>query len=375
MATPDARKPQPAPTLADSAPDIGDAVPANGGPEGEPEKTAADKRAERTALAKQDTAGAQQALATLGEVEASELMPFSPKSFEEAWKLAHHLSNSKVVPEGLRGNGGAVLSVMARGAVLGVHWSVAVQAFYTVYDKVSIPADILAGCCDSDPAFEYFEVVEATDSRAVVEAKKKRWTEPRQYVVTIEEAITAGYLDGKHSALWGKVGGDGKPIAGNHRRRTMLAHMAQREAARLWNPARFAGLYTPDELHGLEPEMRVVTPPASGSATASLERFGTAPPRALAASTGHAAAEEAPTPPPPPPAPAVAGTPTERPRRMSPAQIAEVRKLATQAGVSVDELEGYYAARLAEIEIEGQDATGVERSVVDRVRAMAARKK
>lgn len=370
------RKPQGAPSLAESAPDIEQGVPANGGGaeggEGPAAKTAAEKRADRAELAKRESSEAQQALANLAEVEPSELMPFTPKSFDEAWKLAHHLSNSKVVPEGLRGNGGAVLSVMARGAVLGVHWSVAVQAFYTVYDKVSIPADILAGCCDSDPAFDYFEVVEATDTYAVVEAKKKRWDAPRQYKVTLEEAITAGFLDGKHSALWGKVNGEGKPLPGNHRRRTMLAHMAQREAARLWNPARFAGLYTPDELHGLEPEMRVVSSPAAGSATASLERFGGAPQRAL---PGPGGAGDGQPGSPPQVSPAAAGNATQAPaRRLNADQVAAARRLAAQLGVPWSRVEEEFGGPLEEFETPSMTVAQVERSLDDEIRKLAKAK-
>ncbi len=202
------------------------------------EKNAAQKAQERLDANIAGTASAEEALATIGEVGDSELSPFAPRTFADAWKLAHHIANSGIVPDELKGSAGAVLSVMARGAVLGVHWSVAIQTFHVVKGKVGLPADLMAGICNTDPEFEYFEFVEGDDESATVEAKKHRWDKPRQYHVTIEEARKAGYLDGKHSALW------------KTRPRTMLRHMATREAARQWNQARLSGLYDRDELTG-----------------------------------------------------------------------------------------------------------------------------
>lgn len=209
-------------------------------------KTAAKKREERQAAVVKQTSAAAEALVGMADARETEMIPFSPRSFEEAWKIAHYVSKSGIVNDGLKNNPGAVLAVMASGENIGVHWSVAVQKAHVIYGRVGWPADLLAGVCDRD--FEYFEVIECDNEHAVVEAKMKRWSEPRRYPVTIEDAKDAGFLDGKHSAIWK-----------SRRPMPMLIAMARREAARLWH-SKLAGVYTPDELLVPEKTVKNVTP-------------------------------------------------------------------------------------------------------------------
>lgn len=216
-------------------------------------KTAAEKRGEHHRAALENTAEAAEALVGMANARASEMVPFSPTSFEDAWKIAHYVAKSGIVNEGLRDNAGAVLAVMASGENIGIHWSVAVQKAHVIYGRVGWPADLLAGVCDRD--FEYFEVVECDNDHAVVEAKMERWTEPRRYPVTIQDAKDAGFLDGKHSALWKSP----RPMP-------MLIAMARREAARLWN-SKLAGVYTPDEIMVPEKTVKNITPPGVADLT------------------------------------------------------------------------------------------------------------
>jgi hypothetical protein len=216
--------------------------------------TAEEKRAERIekdAEALVETQERVDALAkrmpSLEGVEPSDLMPFNPTSFDAAWQLAGHVARSGMVPKELA-TPGAVMAVMARGVSIGLHWSVAIQVAHVVHGRVGWPADILAAVCDADPTFEYFECVETSTTHAVVEAKKHRWPEPRRYRVTLEMAKQSGYLDGKHSALW------------KTRPDIMLRHMAEREAARMWNQRRLAGLSDPEEVDNLPPREKNITP-------------------------------------------------------------------------------------------------------------------
>lgn len=230
-----------APSLDDSAPGLDPSTEL-----ALPEPTAQEKRLARQAAAAADAEEAAQSLATIGEVGSSELVPFSPQSFDAAWKLAYHLSKSGIVHDGLKNSPGAVLSVMDRGQRLGIPWSIAVQEAHCVYGKVGWPAAILAAICDTSPTFEYFEVVEADNQHATVEAKMPRWDKPRRYTVTIDDARDAGFLDGKHASGWTSK----RPMPN-------LIAMARREAARMWDPARCAGLYTPDELEAFREERRI----------------------------------------------------------------------------------------------------------------------
>lgn len=202
-------------------------------------------------------------------VQPSAMANYQPTGIQGAFKLAGDLAASKIVPRELQGDPAAVFSIMARGELLGLHWSVSVQTLYVVHGRVGLPAEIMAGICAADPEFEYFEVVEATNEKATVEAKKVRWQEPRRHTVTIEDAVRAGYLDGKHSALWGRLGRDGKPDPNcQHRRVTMLRHMAEREAARMWNQKTFAGLTSRDEMVALGDEhvIPAISQPLDGAA-------------------------------------------------------------------------------------------------------------
>lgn len=178
------------------------------------------------------------------------LDPFTPDNYPDLWKLAGHLSNSGILPRALEGKPGAVLSIMSRGMFLGIPWAVAVQEAYVVHGRVCWPASILAAIVSTSPEFEFFEILEADDEHATVEAKKHRWDKPREYTVDMAQARTAGYLDGKHSEQW------------KLRPRFMLIAMARREAARMWDPVRCAGLYTPEELEAGR-GVRLETPEAS----------------------------------------------------------------------------------------------------------------
>lgn len=234
---------------ADEALEKKDALDVKPKPNGHKKSAAAKNREERQTAVETQTAAAAVALVGMADAKASEMVPFSPQSFEEAWKIAHYVSRSGIVNDGLKGNPGAVLAVMASGENIGVHWSVAVQKAHVIYGRVGWPADLLAGICDRD--FEYFEVIECDNDHAVVEAKMKRWSEPRRYPVTIKDAKDAGFLDGKHSALWT-----------SRRPMPMLIAMARREAARLWN-SKLAGVLTPDEIMVAETPVKNVTPGVS----------------------------------------------------------------------------------------------------------------
>ncbi len=235
-----AAAPDPVPAEADSKPELEEPA--------EIAKTADQKSEERQLVVDDDTRAAGEAMVGTAELDASEMMPFKPKSFDDAWKLAGHIAKSGIVNRDLRGNTGGVLAVMASGERLGIGWDVAVQVAHVVHGRVGWPAAILDGVCDSDPDFEYFEISKFSNQSATVVAKKHRWTKEREYTVTVQDAKDMGFLDGKHSKLW--VGKRPMP---------MLIAMARREAARLWNPKRLAGIHTPAEL-AMKPPPKNVTP-------------------------------------------------------------------------------------------------------------------
>ncbi len=247
------------------------AKPAGGEPQGSDETavekaapTAVEKRGARRKEATEATEEAAKAVESLATIGPSSMMPFNPKDFTDMWKLAKLLSESGVVAQSLEGDGGGVFALMARGAQMDIHWSVAITEGYVVNRKIGWSAALMDGLIETSPSFEYFEVAEATAKKVAVEAKRPRWDTARKYEVTIEEAQAAGYLNpqGHYSKVW------------QTRPKLMLIAMARREAARMWDPARFAGLYTYDELmaQGLRVDAK-----ATLSATAALESFGAAP--------------------------------------------------------------------------------------------------
>lgn len=240
--------------------------------------TAVEKKEERLAANRQASQDGLTAVDELAKLDQTSMMPFNPTDFNGAFKLAGFLSESGVVPDDLKGNAGAVLSVMARGAQVGLHWSVAVQEAYVVYGRVGWPAAIIAALVDTSPAFEYFEIVEATNETCTVEAKKHRWKEPRRHTVTMEDAQRAGFLDGKHSEQWTL-----RPFY-------MLQAMARREAGRMWDPGRLAGVYDVDELKAMK-QRRSAELPAK-TATSSLTAFGGEAP-ALPAAAAEISAQPA----------------------------------------------------------------------------------
>lgn len=283
-------------------------------------KTPDEKKAERLAANEESTAVAEEAVEALATVGDSSMSAFNPQDFNKAWALAQAVAKSGVVAAGIQGNAGSTFAVMARGALMGIHWSVAVTEAYVVNGRVGWPAAVMEALIDRSPAFEFFEVLEAADTYAVVEAKKHRWSEPRTYRVTLEEAKKAGYLDGKHSEMWLK------------RPKLMLIAMARREAARMWDPGRMAGVYSVEEIMAAGPRALAEMPRVT--ATAALE--------SLAGGSENAEVVEAEE---------VLEEPPNDSRRLSPKMIRKLIAMMEQANVSRSDLEHRLGVKLENLEI------------------------
>lgn len=230
--------------------------------EAEPEPSAVEKREARLKLARDEGIQAMEGIDELREkgTAASSLLAFSPASFADAMELASVVCNSGIVAEGLAGKPGATITVMARGATLGIPWPTAVTVGHVVHGRVGWPAEVLHAVVERAPEVEYFEVKYADNEKATVIAKAERWKEEREHTVTMDDAKAMGFLDGKHSKLW--MGARPRP---------MLIAFARREAAREWFPALTLGLVTVDELEDEGAGEKNVTPAAT--ATAQLEAF------------------------------------------------------------------------------------------------------
>lgn len=219
-------------------------------------------RDDSTALAPADKAAVETALAKPPAERA--LAPFTPQTFEQFMEVARMVSESGIVQRELQQKPGACAALMMRGAKLGLDWATAVTEGYVVHGRVAWPAAIIAAAIETSPAFEYFEVVEASNESATVEAKKHTWAEAKRYTVTLEDARAMGFMDGKHSKLWTGP----RPMQ-------MLVAMVRREAGRLWDPVRCAGLYSPEELAlGFTEERPQIQQPRSISESERETRSG-----------------------------------------------------------------------------------------------------
>lgn len=177
---------------------------------------------------------------------AAPLVQYDPRSLEppdmgSAMQLAEWMHNSGLFRKNL-GSPAACLMVIGIARSLGVPVFLAAQHAFVVHGRLSWSAIFAMALVQKHPETREFRFVnQQCDARRATLRFERigRHAEKGDYVVTVEEAKQAGFLDGKHSEQWTK------------RIKMMLMWFAARECSRLYWGDALWGMHGPDEVdHG-----------------------------------------------------------------------------------------------------------------------------
>jgi hypothetical protein len=163
---------------------------------------------------------------------ANDIIPFAPKSLDEALTVSKQIATSALIPGDLRQKPQDVLVTILAGQELGLGPMQSIRGLYVVNGKPVMSSDMMVALCLRSSACEYFQLVESTPGRATYEAKRRGAPKPVQMSFTIEQARAAG--------LTGKGTWKSYPDA-------MLRARAASSLARAVFPDLVAGVYEPGE--------------------------------------------------------------------------------------------------------------------------------
>ncbi len=162
---------------------------------------------------------------------------YEPQSLTEAVKLSRSLAGTGLVPKALRGKPDDLLLVMMLGADLGLSSIQSLRSVHVINGRPTLSADLMVALCLASPLCEEFRPVFQSPTKAVWTARRKG-CENSTSEWTIEDAQRAGLL---RNPTWKSY-----PAR-------MLSARAKAFLARDLFPDLVGGLYTPEEIQGIEP--------------------------------------------------------------------------------------------------------------------------
>lgn len=163
---------------------------------------------------------------------------------------AREVAASSVIPDDLRGNPGAVLSIMLYGESLGLHPAAALQAVYSVKGRPALKATTIRALLKAAGHKVVRKVYTNVESQ--IQIIDGHTGDTHELTWTIDDAVQDGAVtvtrDGEIKPV------KGRSLAWKTRTRSMLYYRNLTELARLEYPELFlAAPYTPDELLDAEP--------------------------------------------------------------------------------------------------------------------------
>jgi hypothetical protein len=170
-------------------------------------------------------------VATTGELSSSR---YEPRDLPSAITLARMIATSPLCPMPLRGREADVLLVMMTGAEIGLTTMQSLRNLYVVEGRIGMSAALIRGRCQKHLDCDLFEVAEAEATHAVVEVKKRGWSERRLVSWSIADAERAGLV--KPDSLWQRWPQE------------MCVARATTRAASMYFPDITAGLFSEEEL-------------------------------------------------------------------------------------------------------------------------------
>ena len=185
----------------------------------------------------------------------SAITPYQPADMPQAMQLAHLVVKSGMAPS-IRTPEAAFL-VLALAADLGLNASQALRGIQVISGKACPTADCLVACVLRSGLAEYFVEIETTTESSTWETHRKGEPRPRRSAFTLADAKIAG-LTGEN---WKKYP------------QRMLKARAKAFLARDVYPDLTLGLYTQEEIQGVEPIIEEITPHVDLSAAATIEEL------------------------------------------------------------------------------------------------------
>lgn len=165
---------------------------------------------------------------------SSELTVISPKTLDEASKMASTLSAAHTLPQALQKQPADVLAIILTGAELGLAPMQAIRGLAIIKGKPVLSADAMGALVKRRRDIcEYLTCPETTAQVATFETKRQGDPKPTRLSFTIQQAQLAGLTGGDN---WRKY-----PDA-------MLRARALSGICRLVYPDLLLGVYDPDEL-------------------------------------------------------------------------------------------------------------------------------
>lgn len=165
---------------------------------------------------------------------SNELVVITPRSIEEAERLASTLARAHTLPEALRQKPADILATILTGAELGLAPMQAVRGIQIIKGRPTLSADTMGALVKRrSDVCEYLVLKESTAERAVYVTKRRGDPDATTMTYTIQDAQRAGL-----------VGGD------NWRRypQAMLRARCLSAICRAVYPDLCLGLYDPDEM-------------------------------------------------------------------------------------------------------------------------------
>jgi len=173
---------------------------------------------------------------TTGDLTTSR---YEPRDLPSAITLARLIAGSPLCPPPLRGREADVLLLMMTGAELGLSTMQALRNLHVINGRIGMSAAMVRSRCQKQPDCELFEVAEADADHAVMEVKKRGWTERRLVAWTIEDARRAELI--QPDSLWTKWPQE------------MCIARATTRAASMYFPEVTSGISTEEDLKTMPP--------------------------------------------------------------------------------------------------------------------------
>lgn len=176
-------------------------------------------------------------MANLAVATQTQIDPYSPATFDDAWRLAKIVTSARFAP-GISSPEQAIL-VLALGQDLGLSPMQSIRGIHIIEGRPCPSADCLVACVLRSGLAEYFSEVETTDTSSTWETKRRGEPKARRYTFSLEDAKRAGLTN---------RGKDPSQNNWNKYPRRMLAARAKAFLVRDVYPDLTLGLYTPDEI-------------------------------------------------------------------------------------------------------------------------------
>jgi len=165
------------------------------------------------------------------------LLP-APDAWSTMSQMSAVLADSGLMPDSLKGNRAAILTIMLKGRELGLPAMTAINGINVIKGKPTVTAETMAALIYRDHGDDSLQWLEATDERATVSYRRRTATQRQEYSFSIKDAERAGYPSTNPN--WKKIPGN------------MLRARCISNVARMAFPDSIGGMYSEEEMEDMQ---------------------------------------------------------------------------------------------------------------------------